>query len=103
MSETLAYLLIGALMGVVGQTLRVIVGIKKEFEAAKPLNLAAKDWFNGKELVITILLGAAAGVLAAVSKFDLATPLSKEILMAFVAAGYAGSDFISGFMGKWLK
>ena len=103
MVESLAYLFIGALMGLLGQILRIPGGIKKELDVARPLDQTWRDWFNGRELGVTLLLGAGAGMAAALIQFDADIVISKKLLMGFVAAGYAGSDFLSSFMGKWLN
>ena len=102
--HTLAFLAVGALLGAGGQGLRAIIGIKKQIEEARlaspPLTVA--QWFDGKKLGISFLLGAIAGVLAAVAQYASDQVVSKELLMGFLAAGYGGADFIEGLMQKWL-
>ncbi len=104
-AQTLAYVALGALLGATGQTLRVIVGIKKELDEARAQKAATnkdKDWFNPGELWVSLLLGAAAGVAAALTQYGPTTAISKELMMALAAAGYSGADFIEGIAAKWL-
>jgi hypothetical protein len=104
MAQTLALLAIGGLLGAAGQALRVIIGIKKQIDdarAASPPKTAA-DWFDGKKLGISFILGAVAGLLAAVSQYSADLTITRELLMGFAAAGYAGADFIGGLMPRWL-
>ncbi len=86
------------LLGTGGQIARSAVGIKKEMDVAKKSNAKWDDWFNMQELIISLLLGAAAGAFAAIGL--LGETLDKKFLLACVAAGYAGSDFIQGFITK---
>lgn len=99
-SETLLFLLLGALLGLAGQILRAVVGIKKAQEEAA--GRPAKEWFNGKELGFSLLVGAVAGLLAAVTQYEPDIAVNRDLMMGMLAAGYAGADFITGLMKKWL-
>ena len=103
--HTIALVGLGALLGAAGQCCRVIVGIKKEMDEAKAAKAAGKTgpWFNGKELGISLLLGATAGALAAVVVFESEVQITRSLLFGFAGAGYAGADFIGGLMDKWVK
>jgi hypothetical protein len=97
----LCTLLIGVLLGVGGQIARSAVGLKKEMDKARPK--AGDDkwyWFNMQELLVSLLLGGAAGAFAAVLMMGAA--IDNKFLMACIGAGYAGSDFIQGFMHREL-
>jgi fluoride ion exporter CrcB/FEX len=60
--------------------------------------------FSNQYLVISLLIGAAAGILSALFVQELKDKdLQKEFYTAVIAAGYAGADFIDGFMGKFIK
>jgi len=100
--QTLTFVALGALLGAAGQGVRAVIGIKKEIDDAKNANKTVKDWFDGKELVISFILGAIAGILAAVSQYASDVHLTKNLLFGLLAAGYAGADFIGGVMQKWL-
>lgn len=101
-SDTLTIILIGAILGMVGQGLRVMVGMKKVGDEAAKLGTTQKDLFQTKQMVFSLFIafaiGAVAGVLAAVSKTD--GVFDKSTITAFIAAGYAGTDFIEGFIRK---
>ena len=99
----LVLIAIGAILGMVGQGIRVIVGIKKMNNTASELNTSPDNLFQTRQLVMSLFIafavGAIAGVLAAVSNLSLKT-IDKSVIIAFIAAGYAGTDFIEGFMKK---
>lgn len=101
-SQTLTFVALGALLGAAGQGVRAVIGIMKEIDDAKKTNKTVRDWFDAKELVISFLLGAIAGILAAVSQYASDVHLTKNLLFGFLAAGYSGADFIGGVMKKWL-
>jgi hypothetical protein len=100
--QTLTFIALGAVLGAAGQGIRAIMGIKKEIEKAKANGTTAQDWFDAKELYISIALGGIAGIGAAISVYQSEVQLSKDLLIGFLAAGYAGADFIGGLMQKWL-
>lgn len=98
--QTLTLVSLGAVLGATGQGVRAAIGIKKEMDDAK--TSGKKDWFNGKELGVSFILGAVAGILAALTQYGPTVELTKSLLFGFVAAGYSGADFIGGLMQKWL-
>ena len=102
-TELLAYIVLGGVLGAVGQGMRVIVGIKKEIDDAKQRDddKTVKDWFDARELWVSLLLGAIAGVIAAAAAFKPDLTFDKDFLLGVVAAGYAGADFLGGIMSKW--
>ena len=50
-------------------------------------------------LALTLAVGMLTGVLAALNVLGAET-IDKTTVLAFIAAGYAGTDFIEGFMRK---
>jgi len=100
--QTLTFVVLGALLGAAGQGVRAVMGIKKEIDDAKKGGKTVSDWFDAKELVISFILGAVAGILAAISQYGSDVQLTKNLLFGLLAAGYAGADFIGGVMQKWL-
>lgn len=97
---TLCSLVIGLLLGVCGQIARSAVGLKKEMDKASKTGKKWGDWFVMPELLVSLLLGGAAGVLAAVAMMG--TTIDSRFILGCMAAGYAGSDFIQGFMSRYL-
>jgi hypothetical protein len=101
--NTLIIILLGAILGMVGQGIRVVVGIKKVGDEAVKTGQDQKDLIQTKQLALSLFIafaiGAIAGVLAAVTSTELS--FSKTTIIAFIAAGYAGTDFIEGFIRKY--
>ena len=87
----------------VGQGIRVIVGIKKQLDQAAPSS-TWKSWFQPAQLVVTVgislAVGAIAGVLAILNEPSLGTSITRSFMLAIIGAGYAGTDFIEGIMTK---
>jgi hypothetical protein len=98
----LAYVLLGLILGTIGQGIRVIVGVKKKLdEISKSKNKEImSNWFDSKRLLVSLFIGAVAGSLGAI--YLLGTAVNKEFLLALVAVGYAGTDFIEGFIKSYL-
>src|SRR5260221_1485160 len=95
--EPLQYLiliLLGGILGTVGQLLRVIIGLKKAADAGKETDYKRASF----SLLLSFAVGSVAGVLAAIGSTDVA--FDKSTITAFLTAGYAGTDFIEGFMQK---
>ncbi|WP_259070935.1 hypothetical protein HDF24_22970 [Mucilaginibacter sp. X4EP1] len=100
-------LLLGGLLGLTGQSIRVIVGLKKTYDSSVQQSTQFKDAFDGKQLLISLLIGFVAGLLATLLQlsFDPKAPQftwTKDIAVEIIAVGYAGADFIEGFMKKYL-
>jgi hypothetical protein len=101
--NTLIIILIGAILGAVGQGIRVIVGVKKVNDTAVKTNTAVTDVLDYRQmafsLVIAFAIGGVAGVLAAVTSDNI--QFTKATIIAFITVGYAGTDFIEGFIKKY--
>ncbi|HQE24349.1 MAG TPA: hypothetical protein PLM20_10670 [Syntrophomonadaceae bacterium] len=50
-------------------------------------------------MVISILIGVVAGTIAAITL--LGEEIDKQTLFTIIAVGYAGTDFIEGFIKKY--
>lgn len=102
--RVLEYIALGAVLGIVGQLIRVVVGLKKEIDQAGQTGSADQKWawFDARQLTLSLLLsvavGGIAGTLAAVNV--LGNQLSKDTLITFVTAGYAGTDFLEGLVRR---
>jgi hypothetical protein len=61
-----------------------------------------RRWFSPAELLTSLLIatviGAIAGVLAGISLVEAETGIDQKTMLTIAAAGYAGTDFIEGFM-----
>ena len=100
----LGYVLLGSILGAVGQGMRVIVGIKKQLDKASACGKKWEDWFETKQLlsslIIAFTVGGIAGVLGAIEFITKGTEITKEFMITLIAIGYAGTDFIEGFMKR---
>ena len=94
-------IVLGALMGVVGQGIRAIVGLRKERDGAAALGRKFIETFAPRRLLISLLIGAIAGAVAAIVTTPSA-PVSWAALLAFATAGYSGADLVEGVMGQRL-
>lgn len=103
-SEVILQLLLGALLGLTGQALRTIVGLKKLNDTASRQKTTFKNAFVTSKFVVSLLIGAVAGILAVISISTLKAgfDFSKQVILTIMAAGYAGTDFIEGFIKKYL-
>ncbi|HEX5182410.1 MAG TPA: hypothetical protein VFW19_04560 [Allosphingosinicella sp.] len=96
---------LGAIVGAFGQGIRLIIGLKKvsdtataQTSAGNPTSMA--DLVVGSRLLISFIIGAIAGIIAAATTITPGSVVSPEQIMGLAAAGYAGADFIEGFMSK---
>ena len=106
-ADWIVLLLLGGLLGMLGQGVRVVGGLKKVHDQASQQGKQFGDLFELSSLVISLLIGFIAGALAVLvlgaTQSD-AKPVSfdPKTLFALLAAGYAGTDFIEAFMKKYL-
>jgi hypothetical protein len=95
--QVLLALLLGGLMGMIGQGIRAVAGLKKMNEDAQSQGATSQDLFSASRLVISLIIGFIAGVIAAstmLTKLIALEPNDISILFGIAAAGYAGTDFI---------
>lgn len=92
-------ILCGGLLGMVGQGMRAVAGLKKSSDAATSAGQSLGDVFDGRALLISLLIGFVAGALAMLTAaWPGPLDVSRSLLATVVAAGYAGSDFIEAFL-----
>jgi hypothetical protein len=92
-----------ALIGAGGQGARVIVGIKKLNDAASAQTAAGVetgDLLVASKLLVSLAIGAIAGGIAAATTMVPGASLTGEHIAGLAAAGYAGADFIEGFISR---
>lgn len=102
MEQLLLSLCIGALLGLAGQGIRVVVGIKKTYDQPGVTTKNFAEKFEKQRFGVSLFIGAIAGILASLT-LNLAASSgipSNETISGIMAAGYAGADFIEGFMRK---
>lgn len=97
-NAALVYVLLGGVLGTAGQGIRIVVGLKKQLDENK--GKSWDEWFQTKQLVVSLIialtLGGIAGVLGSIELLN--TEVTRESMITLVAIGYAGTDFIEGFM-----
>lgn len=106
-SDWLTLLALGGLVGLLGQGVRAIGGLKKVHDQSSQQGLDFADMFDGNQLLVSLLIGFIAGALAMVglvASKDVGHGVAIEgkTILALLAAGYAGADFIEAFMKKYL-
>lgn len=103
MNADLAISLCGAAgLGLFGQGLRTLVGMKKQADESAKAGRGAFADFDAGRLVLSLLLGAAAGTAAWLGLHFGVSPEAADLgkgaaVFAVLFAGYAGADFIEGF------
>ncbi len=102
-NELLQLIAIGAIAGAFGQGLRAIVGIKKASdEAAAQGNTLRTEGLDVVRLVFSLFIGAIAGGVGifTITGFNsgATADITPEIFFGAIGIGYAGTDFIEGFV-----
>jgi len=97
-------LLLGGLLGTLGQGIRVVPGLKKVNDQAVRDGTPFAQLFQTSTLLLSLLIGFIAGALAiiGITSGQEAFKVSKDLAITLIAAGYAGTDFIEGFIKKYL-
>lgn len=102
-------LLLGGLLGIAGQGIRVIVGLKKINDnntAAAVAGTLPTTTFNWSRMLLSIFIGFIAGVLGMLVKYFTATnnniDITPQLIVAVIAGGYSGVDFIEGIFNAYL-
>lgn len=97
-TQWLQLIALGGLAGLLGQGARVMVGLKKLSDEKKERDGAVG--FETSRLIISLFIGFIAGGLAAISAGLDVTSINAQQIVGLAGAGYAGSDFIEGLMGR---
>lgn len=98
-------LLLGGILGTIGQGIRIITGLKKVNDQAALEKEAFSDLFEPQRMMISVLIGFLAGsvaIIAASSEGDTTAKVDRQTILTLLAAGYAGTDFIEGFIHKYI-
>jgi hypothetical protein len=105
----LQILIIGALMGILGQGARAVVGLKGMSDDAKAQGLSPNDLFEAARLLTSFLIGSLVGLASALiylKGFDKIADIQwPEVttMLAWAVSAYAGTDFLEGFISQYLS
>jgi hypothetical protein len=76
--------------------------LKKQSDEAVSKGLKFEDAFNIKQLSISLMIafivGSVTGVIGMIQLYDNQLVVSKELVISIITIGYAGTDFIEGFI-----
>jgi putative chitinase len=104
-SQVFATILLGGLMGLFGQGIRAVVGLKTMVDYAGDQEMSESALFSAARLIISLVIGFLAGIAATLTlgiKTLMDNPGDLHTLLGIAAAGYAGTDAIEGFISKYL-
>jgi len=96
---TLQYIVLSIILGIIGQFIRIGIGLKKQFDQGGTFD-ASKLYAS---IVMAAFVGGTAGVLYIVAYWEeiIKNPeISKNFLMTLISIGYAGTDFIEGLLTR---
>jgi hypothetical protein len=94
------WLCLGAILGLSGQAIRVISGLKKLIDrSGQRGGPSFRDLFDLPRFAVSMFIGAVAGVLGVIV-LEPTAEADRKTLIFLLAAGYAGTDFIEAFVRK---
>jgi len=102
--ELITNIVCGGVLGMLGQGLRAVAGLKKANDAASATGQSFSDVFEPRKLAVSMFIGFLAGAFALLgaSMSNAAYKLDNSSIMTVLAAGYAGTDFLDAFISKAL-
>jgi hypothetical protein len=96
----------GGLLGILGQGIRIAVGLKKfnEDNTMAAVKGQATEPFSASRLMVSIFIGFAAGAMGMlVNPVAGDKTYNTQGIITIIAIGYSGSDFIEGFFNTYIK
>jgi hypothetical protein len=101
-AEIINLVIVGGLLGLLGQGIRMAVGLKKlsDANAAKPFE--PNETADTSRLRTSLFIGAVAGALYLLVHGK-QQEYAPDFIFTVIAAGYAGADFIEGFFNTYLN
>ncbi|WP_284653277.1 hypothetical protein [Flavobacterium terrisoli] len=94
-NEIITIIVAGGLLGLLGQGIRMAIGLKKLSDANITKVAGEKNEINGTRLLVSLFIGFVAGALFLLVK-GVKEINNNEFLFSVIAAGYSGADFIEG-------
>lgn len=103
----LQILVIGALMGMLGQGARAVVGLKSMSDDAKALDLSPNDLFQAARLLTSFLIGMLVGLASVLVYLQSGGSMTDnptwQTMLAWAVSAYAGTDFLESFISQYLS
>jgi putative chitinase len=102
--NALLALILAGLLGMVGQGVRAVAGIKKMGDEAQAKGVSPSAMFSPGWFLVSLAIGFIAGVIAALSlglSKLLKSPDDFQLLLGIAAAGYTGTDFVEAFSSRF--
>lgn len=91
----------GGLLGILGQGIRMAIGLKKHSDANAQKPSGEADPVDTGRLMISIFIGFIAGALFLLIR-GTDSLKDKEFIFSVIAAGYSGTDFIEGLFNTYI-
>jgi hypothetical protein len=91
---------LGGAVGALGQGIRSLIGLKKVHDATSTEDMSMRSALAFDRLFISLAIGFVAGALAATGIITDLSKVTNQQIFALAAAGYAGADFIEGFVRR---
>lgn len=97
-------ILLGGLLGVLGQGIRVVSGLAKlnASNVANKANNTPTTDFSAARLLVSLFIGFIAGAVASLINGQPKPANENTFIVTIIAAGYSGADFIEGIFQKYL-
>lgn len=92
------HIILGGILGMLGQIIRVLVGLRKMAKR--------NEEYEASRMFISIVIGFTAGALGIIMlhfQKQLAKTISAKDIILLISTGYAGVDFIEGFFRTMIK
>ncbi|WGM39137.1 hypothetical protein [Caulobacter sp. NIBR1757] len=103
MYQWITLLTFGGLVGAMGQGARTAVGLKKLAQEAAVKEVGMTDLIAASRIFVSLAIGFIAGSLGGIGVVQKINQIQLHEVMAIAAIGYAGADFIEGFIGQISK
>jgi hypothetical protein len=107
-NQLLTNVLGGGVLGLLGQGVRIAIGLKKlnDDNKMKAVQNVPTEPFNAGRLVVSLFIGFVAGAFGMLTKNPAAGTggdLSTESIVTIIAIGYSGADFIEGLFNTYVQ
>lgn len=102
--NALLALILAGILGMVGQGVRAVAGLKKMSDDAQARGVSPSSAFSPGWFMVSLAIGFIAGVIAGLSlglSKILKAPDDFQLLLGIAAAGYTGTDFVEAFASRF--